>query len=42
MRISQSCAECLYKRQKNKTDNEEYLAEIKKLLDNRRENDTSP
>ena len=42
MRISQSCAECLHKRQKNKTDNEEYLAEIKKLLDNRRENDTSP
>ena len=42
MRISQSCAECLYKRQKNKTDNTEYLAEIKTLLDNRKETDTSP
>ena len=29
MRISESCAECLYERQKNKTDNAEYLAEIK-------------
>ncbi len=42
MRISESCAKCLYDRQLNKTDNPEYLAEIKKLLDNRRENDTSP
>ena len=42
MRIPQSCAECLYKRQKNKTDHAEYLAEIKALLDNRSENDTSP
>ncbi|MBQ6035543.1 MAG: DUF89 family protein [Ruminococcus sp.] len=42
MRISQSCAECLYNRQKNKTDNTEYLAEIKSLLDNRKETDTSP
>ncbi|SFW32739.1 damage-control phosphatase ARMT1 family protein [Ruminococcus flavefaciens] len=42
MRISQSCAECLYKRQKNKTDNTEYLAEIKSLLDNRKGIDTSP
>ena len=42
MRISQSCAECLYNRQKNKTDNTEYLAEIKALLDNRKETDTSP
>jgi hypothetical protein len=32
----------LYKRQKNKTDNTEYLAEIKALLDNRKETDTSP
>lgn len=42
MRISESCAKCLYDRQLNKTDNKEYLAEIKNLLDNRRENDTSP
>ena len=42
MRISESCAECLYERQKNKTDNAEYLAEIKRVIDNRREEDTSP
>ncbi len=42
MRISESCAKCLYDRQLNKTDNTEYLAEIKALLDGRGENDTSP
>lgn len=42
MRISESCAKCLYDRQAGKTDNAEYLAEIRKLLDNRREADTSP
>ena len=42
MRISQKCAECLYERQKRKTDNAGYLAEIKELLDNRKETDTSP
>ena len=42
MRISESCAKCLYDRQKNKTNDAAYLAEIKTLIDNRRENDTSP
>ena len=42
MRITQSCADCLYQRQKNRTDNAEYLAEIKSILDNRKETDTSP
>ena len=42
MRISESCAECLYDKQKNKTNNEAYLTEIKALIDNRRESDTSP
>ena len=42
MRISELCAECLYDTQKNKTDNEDYLAEIKSIIDNRKENDTSP
>ena len=42
MRISESCAACLYDRQKNKTDNEEYLSEIRSLLDDRKETDTSP
>ena len=42
MRISDSCAKCLYDRQAEKTDNAEYLAEIKSLLDNRGENDVAP
>ena len=42
MRIPESCAKCLYDRQKDKTDNAEYLAEIKAILDNRGEKDTSP
>ena len=42
MRISESCAKCLYDRQRNRTNNTQYLAEIKKLLDDRGENDTSP
>ena len=42
MRISESCAACLYDKQKNKTNDEEYLAEIRYLLDNRKETDTSP
>ena len=42
MRISESCAKCLYDKQKNKTDDDAYLAEVKQIIDNRRENDTSP
>lgn len=42
MRVSESCAQCLYKRQEKKTDNEAYLAEIRRIIDNRRENDSSP
>ena len=42
MRISESCAKCLYDRQKDKTDNEEYLNQVKKIIDERGENDTSP
>lgn len=42
MRISESCAKCLFDKQKNKTDDAAYLAEVKSIIDNRRENDTSP
>ncbi len=42
MRISENCAACLYDKQKNKTDDEEYLSEIRSILDNRKETDTSP
>ena len=42
MRIPESCAICLYDRQKERTDNEAYLAEVKSLIDNRSKDDTSP
>ena len=42
MRISESCADCLYDKQARKTKNADYLAEIRKLLDERKETDTSP
>ena len=42
MRITESCAECLYDRQKRLTENKEYLAEIKSIIDNRGEDDTAP
>ena len=42
MRISDSCAVCMYDKQEKKNDNKEYLAEVKSILDKRGENDTSP
>lgn len=42
MRISESCAKCLYDRQAAKVDSEEYIQRVKELLDNRKETDTSP
>lgn len=42
MRICESCARCLYDRQQNQTNDAEYLAKIREILDNRGENDTSP
>lgn len=42
MRISESCAKCLFDKQMNKSGNADFLAEIKSLLDNRTETDTSP
>ncbi|MCR4675514.1 MAG: ARMT1-like domain-containing protein [Lachnospiraceae bacterium] len=42
MRLSDSCAECMYRRQKEKNDNKEYLAEVKELLDHREEVASSP
>ena len=42
MKISKYCEKCLYDRQLKMTDNAEYLAEIKALLDGRHENDSSP
>ena len=42
MRIPESCAECLYDRQRARCQDEEYLAQVKKLIQERGENDTSP
>jgi uncharacterized protein with ATP-grasp and redox domains len=42
MRTIESCAACLYDKQKHLTDDEQYLAEVRKILDNRKEEDTSP
>lgn len=42
MKFNDSCAKCMYDRQCLKTDNKEYLAEIKRLLDNRPDDITSP
>ena len=42
MRVIESCAECLYKRQLRKTDNKECLAEIKAVIDNRAYDDPAP
>ena len=42
MRIPESCAECLYDRQRARCQDEEYLAQVKKLIEERGENDTSP
>ena len=42
MRIPESCAECLYDRQIARCQDEEYLAQVKKLIEERGENDTSP
>lgn len=42
MRVIESCAECLYDKQYHLSQDEGYLAEVKEILKNRRENDTSP
>lgn len=42
MRIIDSCAKCLYDKQRHLTDDREYLKEVKNIIDSRGENDTSP
>ena len=42
MRVNESCAACLYDKRRHITDNAEYLAEVKRLIDGRRETDTAP
>ncbi len=42
MKVSESCAKCLYDRQEAKNPNPEYLAKVREILDNRKDTDTSP
>ena len=42
MRVIESCAECLYKRQLRLTDNQAYLAEIREIIDNGDKEATAP
>ena len=42
MRTIESCAACLYDKQQRLTDDEQYLAEVRRIIDNRKEEDTSP
>lgn len=42
MRIIDSCAKCLYDKQRHLTDDREYLKEVKNIIDSRGEDDTSP
>lgn len=42
MNISESCAKCLYDKQKNITDDPVYLAEVLHVIRTRKESDTAP
>ena len=42
MRVIESCAECLYDKQRHLSNDPQYLAEVREILENRREEDTSP
>ena len=42
MKVTQTCADCLWNRQQKLTDHKEYLSEIRQILDSRRENDCAP
>lgn len=42
MRITETCANCLYNKELRRSQNEEYLAEIREILDRRKEDDCSP
>ncbi len=42
MRLSEKCAVCLYDKQKRLVQDEDYLAEVRELLDKRDDDDTSP
>ncbi len=42
MKINEVCAQCVYDKQAARTNNQEYLQEIKSIIDHRNPEDTSP
>ena len=42
MRVSESCAACLYDKQRNLTGDPDYLSAVRKIIENRDEADTAP
>jgi len=42
MRMSETCARCLYDREREKTDHPAYLAEVRRIIDGRAPGDTAP
>ena len=42
MRIPEVCAQCLYDRQRHRSDDPAYLAEVRRIIDSRSEEDSAP
>ena len=42
MRVIESCAKCLYEKQEKMVNHQEYLSEIKQIIENRDADDTAP
>ena len=42
MRVNEACAECLWDKQKHRSEDPAYLAEIRQIIDSRREDDSAP
>ncbi|MBE6007261.1 MAG: hypothetical protein E7238_08980 [Sarcina sp.] len=42
MRVNETCAACLYDKQKTRSNDPAYLESVRRIIDQRRESDTSP
>ena len=42
MRVNDICAECLYDKQMHLSDDRRYLEEVRRIIEERREEDTAP
>ena len=42
MKVGEACAKCLWDRQCERTDDRDYLEEVRSIIDNRGENDSAP